>query len=116
MGSSIEIDTRRLHLAGVTAHPSATWVTQQARNLAIQLGDALAARTFLIHDRDALFAGSFDAVFRSAGLRVIKTPVRAPMANAVCERWIGTLRRECLDWILILRRRQLEGVLREYVG
>ena len=62
-----------------------------------------------------LFGGSFDLVFRSEGLRVIKTPVRAPMANAICERWIGTLRRECLDWILILHRRQLEGVLREYL-
>jgi putative transposase len=111
----IEIDTRRVHLAGVTAHPSAAWVTQQAHNLAIRMGDALAARTFLIHDRDAVFAGSFDAVFRSERLRVIKTPVRAPMANAVCERWIGTLRRECLDWILILRRRQLEAVLHEYI-
>jgi hypothetical protein len=79
------------------------------------MGDALAARTFLIHDRDALVAGSFDAVFRSESLRVVKTPVRAPMANAVCERWIGTLRRECLDWILIIRGRQLQAVLHEYI-
>jgi putative transposase len=90
------------------------WVTQQARNLAITLGDALSARKFLLHDRDALFVGSFDLVFRSEGLRVIKTPVRAPRANAFAERWVGTLRRECLDWILIVGRRQLETVLREY--
>jgi hypothetical protein len=111
----IELDTRRVHLAGVTAHPTAAWVTQQARNLVITMGDALSGRKFLLHDRDALFAGSFDAVFRSEGLRVIRTPVRAPRANSICERWIGSLRRECLDWILIVDRRQLEGVLREYV-
>ncbi|HEY5434884.1 MAG TPA: integrase core domain-containing protein [Candidatus Limnocylindrales bacterium] len=111
----IELDTRRVHLAGVTARPTAAWVTQQARNLAIRLGDVLSSRKFLLHDRDALFAGSFDAVFRAEGLRVIKTPVRAPRANAVCERWIGTLRRECLDWIVIAHRRQLEAVLQEYV-
>jgi putative transposase len=111
----IELDTRRVHLAGVTAHPTAMWVTQQARNLAIRLGDVLSDRKFLIHDRDALFAGSFDQVFRSEGLRVIKTPVQAPRANAICERWIGTLRRECMDWILIVHRRQLEAVLAEYI-
>jgi len=112
----IELDTRAVHLAGVTAHPTAAWVTQQARNLAIKMGDALSERKFLLHDRDALFPGSFDAVFRSEGLRVIRTPVRAPRANSICERVIGSLRRECLDWILIVRRRQLEGVLAEYVS
>src|ERR1035437_7281104 len=111
----IELDTRRVHLAGVTSHPTAAWVTQQARNLAIKMGDALAERKFLLHDRDALFAGSFDTVFRSEGLRVIRTPVRAPRANSICERVIGSIRRECLDWILIVHRRQLEGVLAEYV-
>ena len=111
----IELDTRAVHLAGVTAHPTAAWVTQQARNLAINLGDALSERKFLLHDRDVLFPQSFDTVFRSEGLRVIKTPVRAPRANSICERVIGSLRRECLDWILIVHRHQLEGVLREYV-
>jgi transposase InsO family protein len=112
----IELDTRRVHPAGVTAHPTAAWVTQQARNLAITMGDVLSGRKFLLHDRDALFAGSLDTVFRSEGLRVIRTPVRAPRANSICERAIGSLRRECLDWILIVHRRQLEGVVAEYVG
>ena len=111
----IEVDTRRVHLAGVTAHPNGAWVTQQARNLVMAMGDALSVRQFLIRDRDAKFAGPFDEVLRTEGLRVIRTPVRAPRANAYAERWVGTLRRECLDWILILGRRHLEAVLREYL-
>ena len=94
----IELDSRRVHLAGVTAHPTAAWVTQQARNLALRMEDALADRTFLLHDRDALFAGSFEQVFRSEGLRVIKTPYgpreRTRSASAASARsavsvWIG---------------------------
>jgi hypothetical protein len=69
---------------------------------------------FLIHDRDTKFVGSFDEVFRSEGARVICTPIRAPNANAFCERWVGTVRRECLDWMLIRGRRHLERILREY--
>ena len=112
----IEVDTRRVHLAGVTAHPTGAWVTQQARNLVIRMGDALSTRKFLIRDRDAKFTGIFDEVFRSEGIRVIRTPVRAPRANAYAERWVGTLRRECLDWILILGRRHLEAVVGEYLA
>jgi putative transposase len=79
------------------------------------MGDALSARQFLIHDRDAMYSGPFDRGFRSEGLRVIRTPVQAPRANAFAERWVGTLRRECLDWILVVHHHQLEAVLREYV-
>ena len=78
--------------------------------------DVLAGRTFLLHDRDARFAASFDQMFRPQRLRVIKTRVRAPRANAICERWIGSLRRACLDWTLIVRRPQLEAVVHEYVA
>jgi putative transposase len=111
----IEIDTRRVHLAGVTASPTGPWVTQQARNLVMAVGEALSTRKFLIRDRDTKFTGTFDEALRSEGLRVIRTPVRAPRANAFAERLVGTIRRECLDWILVLGRRHLEAVLREYL-
>jgi len=111
----IEVDTRKVHLAGVTAHPIGPWVTQQARNLVMAMGAALSSRRLLIRDGDAKFSGTFDEVFRSEGLRVIRTPVRAPRANAFAERFVGTIRRECLDWVLIVGRRHLEAVLREYL-
>jgi putative transposase len=110
----IEIDTRRFHLAGVTAHPTGAWVTQQARNLSIRAPKRLAGRRFLIRDRDTKFTRAFDDAFRAEGITSIQTPVRAPQANAYAERWIGTLRRECLDWILVFGRRHLEAVLRTY--
>jgi putative transposase len=111
----IELQTRRVFVAGCTEHPSAAWVTQQARNLTWQLDEEGRRPTLLIRDRDAKFPVAFDAVFRAEGVRVLRTPARAPRANAVAERWVGTARRECLDWLLILGRRHLEQVLREYV-
>jgi putative transposase len=112
----IELDTRRVYLAGITASPTGPWVTQQARNLFLRAGDVLSGRQFLIRDRDTKFTGPFDEVFVSEGVEVIKTPVRAPQANAYAERLVGTLRRECLDWTLVLRRRHLESVLTEYAA
>jgi putative transposase len=111
----IEHGTRRLHLAGVTAHPAGTWAVQQARNLAMDLGDRLAALRFLIYDRDPLFTTAFGEVFKAEGLRVITTLPRTPRMNAICERVIGTLRSELLDQILILGDRHLVLVLREYM-
>ncbi len=111
----IHHDTRRVRILGVTAKPVAAWVTQRARNLSMELADHVNAVKFLIRDRDTKFTSSFDAVFAADGVRVIRTPVRAPRANAICERVIGTLRRECLDKVLILGRRHLEAVLAEYV-
>lgn len=108
----IELSTRRVHLAGVTAHPDSAWVTQQARNLFIE---GLGAKRFLIRDHDAKFTASFDEVFASEGAEVIRTPIRAPKANAYAERWVRTIRVECLDWILVLGRRHLEQVLRSYL-
>ena len=109
----IELGTRRVHIAGATANPDSAGVTQQARNLAMdgRLDDV----RFLIRDRGAKFSGPFDEVFRTQGVRVITTPIRAPNANAFAERWVSTVRAECLDWILIRGRRHLERVLGIYV-
>jgi transposase InsO family protein len=110
----IELGSRRVHLAGVSANPDCAWVTQQARNLAVE--DELSDVRFLIHDRDAKFCGSFDTVIRSEGVRVIETPLRSPKANAVAERWVRSVRNECLDHVLVFNRRHLERVLRAYVA
>jgi putative transposase len=92
----IELDTRRVHLAGVTAHPNGTWVAQQARNLLLILGERERQVRFVLRDHDAKFSRGFDDVFRSQGGEVLVTPVRAPKANAYAERWIRTVRAECL--------------------
>ena len=110
----IEHDRRRVHIAGITAHPTGAWVTQQARNLLMDLGDRADRFRFLIRDRDSKFTAAFDAVFTGADIRIIRTPIRAPRANAIAERFIGTLRRECLDHLLITGPRHLDLVLREY--
>ncbi|MDQ3764664.1 MAG: integrase core domain-containing protein [Actinomycetota bacterium] len=111
----VEHATRRVHLLGATTNPTGAWVAQQARNFLMDLGDRAAQFTLLIRDRDSKFTGVFDAVFASEGLRILRTPVRAPRANAIAERWIGTVRRELLDRILIINRRHLMAVLTEYV-
>jgi putative transposase len=111
----IELATRRVHVMGVTASPTGAWVAQQARNLLMQLEDRIGQFKFLIRDRDAKFTDAFDAIFASDGIRILPTPMQAPRANAIAERWIGTIRRELLDRMLIVRRQQLATVLTEYV-
>jgi putative transposase len=112
----VEHATRRAYVLGVTAHPTGAWVAQQARNFLINLGDRAAEFRILIRDRDSKFTDVFDAVFASEGMRILRTPVRAPRANAIAERWIGTARRELLDRILIVNRRHLMAVLTQYVA
>ena len=112
----IELDTRRVHLAGVTANPNGAWVTQQARNLLLVLGERGRRLHYLLRDHDAKFSRAFDDVVRDEGAEMLRTPVRAPRANAYAERWVRTVRAECLDWLLIVGRGHLEQVLRVYVG
>jgi putative transposase len=105
--------SRRVWLAGCTTNPNGAWITEQARNLGLDLADA--GVRFVIRDRDSKYIGPFDEVLRAGGMRIVKTPVRAPQANAIAERFVKTVRAECLDWLLILNRRHLERVLRIFV-
>src|ERR1022692_1621937 len=112
----IELSTRQVHILGVTKHPTGPFVTQVARNLVADLVDRGRSIKFLIRDRDTKFTTGFDEVIASEGIRIIKTPVRSPRANAFAERFVGTVRRECLDRLLIFGCTHLEQVLGEYVA
>jgi putative transposase len=109
----VHLATRRVVAAACTAEPNSDWVTQQARNLSWKLSDEGINVRVVVHGRDRKFARSFDAVFEAEGARVILTPLMAPRANAHAERWVGSARRECLDWMLIVSQRHLEAVLGE---
>ncbi len=110
----IEHGTRRMHLGGIAAHPTGEWTVQQARNLALDLGERFTGFRFLIRDRGSNFTASFDAVFQATGTTILRTAVQVPRMNAICERLIGTLRRELLDRTVILNQAHLRAVLAEY--
>lgn len=116
---AIELHTRQVRLVGVTDHPNGPWVVQRAREFSMNRGPGTPGVTrsprFLVRDRDSKFTRAFDAVFAADGVQTIKTPIQAPNANAFAERWVRTVRQECLDWTLIWGRRHLERVLDEYV-
>jgi putative transposase len=112
----IELATRQVHIVGVTAHPTGAWVTEQARNLLMHLDQHADTLRFLLRARDAKFTAAFDMVFTAAGIDVLRTPPQAPRANAYAERWVGTVRHECTDRILIAGERHLTSVLTEYTA
>jgi putative transposase len=112
---AVEHGSRRAHLLGVTAHPTAAWTTQAARNLLMDLADHATTLTFLLRDRDSQFSRTFDAVFTADGIRILTSPPAAPRANAICERMIGTLRRELLDRVLVVNERHLRRILTSYL-
>ena len=110
----IEHGTRRMHLGGVTANPTSEWTVQQARNLALTLGERFEDIRFVIRDRGSNFTASFDAVFQATSARILVSAVQAPRMNATCEHLIGTLRRELLDRMLTLGKRHLRAVQADY--
>ena len=112
----IELSSRHVHLAGMTENPDGPWTAQQARNFVFSLPERDRPVEFLLRDNDAKFASAFDTVFKTEGIRVVHTSVRAPKANSVAERFVGTVRRECPDWILIANRRHLQRVLSEFIS
>ena len=112
----IDIPTRTVYLGGITEHPTGPWTTQAARNLFLRHGEQLAGAEALVRDRGSQFVDAFDQVFRTEHMKILKTPIRTPVANAFAERWIGTLRRELLDRTLIWNRRQLERLVADYLA
>jgi putative transposase len=107
----IEVGSRQAYFAGCTTNPSGTWVTQQARQLFWQVDDRAQPLRFLLHDRDSKFTASFDAIFASEQMKVIYTPYRAPNANAYAERWVRSVREECVDKLLIFNEAHLQRVM-----
>ena len=112
----IDIPTRSVYLGGITEHPTGAWTTQAARNLFLRHRDQLCGARTLVRDRGSQFIAAFDEIFRTDGLKILKAPIRTPVANAFDERWIGTLRRELLDRTLVWNQRQLQRLVVDYIA
>ncbi|NNC74790.1 MAG: transposase [Acidimicrobiia bacterium] len=112
----IDVTTREVFYAGITANPTGPWTIQAARNLILRHGDLLDGARALVRDRGSQFVDSFDEIFRTEGLKILRTPVRTPVANTFAERWIGTLRRELLDRTIIWNQHQLERLIADYIA
>ena len=112
----IDVPTRQVFFAGATANPTGTWTTQAARNLFLGHANQITDARALVRDRGSQFIDSFDEIFRTEGLKILKTPVRTPVANTIAERWIGSIRRELLDRTKIWNHRQLERLVIDYSG
>jgi len=112
----IELGSRRVHLAGCTSAPTAAWMAQQTRQLTWTLADCPESFRFLIRDRDQKFTTTFDATLRTERIEIVLTPFRTPQANGVAERFVRTVRTECLDWLLILNQPHLQGILTAFVN
>jgi putative transposase len=108
--------TRQVYFAGCTAHPDSAWVTQQARQMTWELEDRDPPMKYLIRDHDTKFTQSYDTVFEASGIEIVNIPYQAPNANAVAERWVRSVREECLDHLIILNERHLRRVMNEYVA
>ncbi|MDG2113695.1 MAG: integrase core domain-containing protein [Actinomycetota bacterium] len=112
----INVTTREVFFAGVTANPTGAWTSQAARNLFVAHGEQLEDCRALVRDRGSQFIGGFDEIFRTEGMKILKTPIRTPVANTFAERWIGSIRRELLDRTIIWNQRQLERLVRDYIA
>jgi len=112
----IDVTTREVYFAGITAHPTGAWTTQTARNLFLGHAGRLVDARALIRDRGSQFIDAFDEVFRTEGMKICKTPIRTPVANSFAERWIGTRRRKLLDRTSIWNRRQLDALVAEFIN
>jgi len=112
----IHVETRQVFFAGVTVNPTGAWTTQAARNLFLRHADQLDGARALLHDRSSQFIDAFDEVFRAEGFKILRTPVRTPVANTFAERWIGSIRRELLDRTIIWNHRQLERLVVDYIA
>ena len=112
----IKVQTREVFYAGLTTNPTGAWTSQAARNLFLRHGERLDGARALVRDRGSQFVDAFDEVFRTEGFKILKTPVRAPVANTFAERWIGSIRRELLDRTIIWNRRQLQRLVSDYIA